>query len=125
IIWAGKRLKEEKFEFKMLIIGDGPEYNNLLTKIKEYNLEQQIKLVGYDSNPYKYITRSDFVICSSKFEAYSTVITEALILATPVITTECSGMQELIGETNAGIITENSRNDLYLGLKKILNNQEL
>ena len=61
-------------------------------------------------------------VCSSLSEGYSTAVTEALILGLPVITTNCSGMHELLKDGECGIITENSEEALYLGLKELLNN---
>ena len=43
-------------------------------------------------------------------------MTESIIVETPVITTDCSGMNEILGDSKAGIIVENS----YEGLKSIL-----
>jgi glycosyltransferase involved in cell wall biosynthesis len=44
-----------------------------------------------------------------------------LILGIPVISTECSGALELLGENNEyGIVTENSENGIYLGLKQMI-----
>ena len=56
-------------------------------------------------------------------EGFSTAVTESLIVGTPVITTECSGMKELLGEHQEyGIITNNDENDLYKSLIDLINN---
>ncbi|PSL40701.1 glycosyltransferase involved in cell wall biosynthesis [Planomicrobium soli] len=119
------KLKNEGYLFHFNIIGDGPEYQKLEKAINDNNLNDYIHLIGYDANPYKYMSKSDFVICSSKFEAYSTVVTESIILGIPVIATECSGMAEIFGHTNAGLITKNNTEDLYYAIKKVLNDKKL
>lgn len=62
----------------------------------------------------------DVFICSSYSEGFSTVATESLILGKPIITTKCSGMEELFGEYECGIIVDNNENALYDALKKVI-----
>ena len=51
---------------------------------------------------------------------------QALILGIPVCTVEVSGMKEMLGENNEyGIVTENSEEGLYRGIKSFLDSQEL
>ena len=50
----------------------------------------------------------------------------SLILGIPVCTVEVSGMKEMLGENNEyGIVTENSEEGLYRGIKSFLDSQEL
>ena len=82
-------------------------------------------LWGFQTNPYAYLKHCDLFVCSSVSEGYSTAVTEALILGLPVITTDCSGMNELLLNGKCGVITENSEDALYLGLKNILEHPDL
>ncbi len=53
-------------------------------------------------------------------------MTESLIVGTPVVSTDCSGARELLGENNEyGIVTENSEDGIYDGMKKMLSDPEL
>jgi glycosyltransferase involved in cell wall biosynthesis len=80
-----------------------------------------VKLLGFHTNPYKYIVQGDLFVCSSRSEGYSTAVTEALVLGVPVITTDCSGMAELLKDGECGMITENDDEAFYEGLKSLLN----
>lgn len=83
-------------------------------------------MVGYRTNPYKYVKNCDLYVCSSHSEGFSTSVTESLIVGTPVVATLCSGMTELLGENNEyGIVTENDEDALYKGIKKILTTPDL
>ena len=84
-------------------------------KIEEYGLKDHVHLLGYDTNPYKYVSKMDVFICASYNEGYSTAVTESIVVGTPVITTDCPGMSEILGDSGAGIIVENS----YEGLRDI------
>ena len=59
-------------------------------------------------------------------EGFSTAATEALIVGTPVVTTMCAGMQELLGCDNEyGIITGNDEYDLEKGIERLLADNKL
>ena len=82
-------------------------------------------MLGYKENPYIYVAKSDLFVCSSRAEGFSTSVSEAIILGKPVVTTECSGMRELLGENSEyGIICENNTEALYQSLHDILTNKE-
>ena len=120
-----KRLRDEHFIFELWLLGDGPERVSLASYIKDNQLEDCVTLWGFQSNPYVFLKRSDLFVCSSISEGYSTAVTESLILGIPIITTDCSGMHELLGNNEYGVITDNSEESLYLGLKKLLSDPSL
>ena len=65
-------------------------------------------------------------VCSSRAEGFSTVVSEAIILEKPIVTTDCSGMKELLGEYGEyGLICDNDEEALYKTLKKFLQNKKL
>lgn len=120
-----KQLKDEKYLLKLYLIGTGAEENNLKEKIKQLSLENEVILLGYRENPYKYVDKCDLFICSSFTEGLSTATIEALILGKAILSTDVSGAHEILGDNEYGIITENSSEGIYNGLKYLLNNKEL
>ena len=120
-----KRLKDDGELFSALIMGDGEEKENIKKIIAETNLGDTVRILDFQTNPYKYIAHSDVYVCSSYAEGYSTAVSEAVALSVPVITTECSGMREIFGENECGIICENSEDGLYNAMKKVLENPSL
>lgn len=120
-----KRLKDDGEHFSALIMGDGEEKENIKKIIAETNLGDTVKILDFQTNPYKYIAHSDVYVCSSYAEGYSTAVSESVALNVPVITTECSGMREIFGENECGIICENSEEGLYNAMKKVLNDPSL
>lgn len=125
LINACAMLKQDGYRFQLRILGEGPERNNLENKIQESHLEDQVQLMGFQTNPYPYMQAADLVVCSSRYEGFSTVVTEALILGRPAVTTPCSGMQELLGDSQYGLITEDSVEGIYSGMKKMLEDPKL
>lgn len=119
------RLIQEGYKIRLMIVGEGPERDTLESYIQETGLEKYITLVGFDVNPYKYIAKSDLFVGSSYTEGFSSVVAESLILGVPVITTDCAGMREMLGNQNEyGVITENNDEALYLGIKQMITDKE-
>ena len=121
-----KRLRDEQYPIHLYILGIGPLQQEMEKYIHQNKLDDSITLLGYQTNPYKYISKCDLFVCASFAEGFSTAATEALIVGTPVCTVEVSGMQEMLGEQNEyGIVTKNDENALYDGIKRLLENVEL
>lgn len=121
-----KRLIDEDYKISLTILGEGSDRKNLEKYIDNNNLNNYISLLGFANNPYSIMTQHDVFICSSRVEGFSTVVAEALILGLPVVTTDCSGMKELLGENNEyGIVTDNDDESLYIGIKQLLDNHKL
>lgn len=120
-----KRLLDEGFPHNIYILGIGEDQPLLEKRILELKVENSFKFLGYKKNPYKYIAKSDLYVCSSYREGFSTSVSEALILSIPVVSTKVSGANELLGYNNEyGIVTENSVEGLYKGIKEMLSAPE-
>ena len=121
LINAHKRLLDEGLSHRVYILGIGEEQRFLEQKIKEYGIEDSFILLGFKDNPYQYVSRCDLYVCSSRREGFSTAVTEALIVGTPVVSTNCSGAKELLGEHDEyGLVVGNSEQGVYEGMKRML-----
>lgn len=119
-------LSGEKYKIHLYLLGIGPLEKEFRDFITQHGLQNYVTLMGYQTNPYKFVAKCDLFVCSSQSEGFSTAATEALVVGTPVCTTEVSGMKEMLGNNNEyGIVTENSEEALYEGIKKLLDDPEL
>jgi glycosyltransferase involved in cell wall biosynthesis len=126
LLHAHKKLIEEGIKHRLFILGEGTEKGVLQKYIDENHLNDSVQLIGFRTNPWKYIKNSDLFICSSRTEGFSTAITEALILGIPVVSTLCPGANELLGNNNEyGLVVDNSENGIINGLKELLTNEDL
>ena len=125
LIEACAALKRDGYLFHLRILGEGPERQKLEQLILQNGLSDAVELLGFQQNPYPYLNAADLVVCSSRYEGFSTVVTEALILGKPVVTTRCTGMDELLCDSEFGLITEDSVDGIYRGMKKMLEDPEL
>lgn len=121
-----RRLRDEQYPVHLYILGIGPLQRELEQQIADQHLQGAVTLLGYDTNPYKYVAKCDLFICASHAEGFSTAATEALIVGTPVCSVEVSGMKEMLGDNNGwGIVTDNNEDALYHGIKNLLNEPAL
>lgn len=120
-----KKLMDEGLKHQIIIIGDGFDFENIQAKLNQLGLQETVKMLGFRSNPYPYLKQSDFYVMSSRHEGFPTIIAEALILNKPVVSTDVSGIKDLLQNGKLGLITPNSEDGIYEGMKQFLTNSEL
>ena len=114
----------DKNKYKLFIIGDGKMKNNLLALIKSFNLQNNIKLLGFKKNIYPYLKKSDLLINPSYFEGFPNVVIEALSCAVPVICSKSyGGIYEILKNQSYGDLFENGdEKELENKIKNFFNN---
>ena len=120
LIRISARLRDEGYSFCTMIVGDGILREELQALIQREKAEDCVKMMGFQENPYPYLAAADLYVSSSYREGFSTVVSEAVILGVPVITTNSFGMKEILGESEYGVITDNDEQALYEGIKRLL-----
>lgn len=103
-----KQLLDEGLEHDLWILGDGSEREMLERYVAKNNLTDSVWMPGFVENPYPFMREADLLACSSVYEGYSTFVTEGVILGKPIVTTEVSGMHELLGNSEFGMIVDNN-----------------
>ena len=94
-------------------------------QVIDEHLLDSVQLLGFRDNPYPYMAAADLYVCPSYVEGFSTVVSEAVVLETPVVTTDCSGMREILGDSEYGLITQNTEESLFEGLRTMLDKPEV
>lgn len=127
LIKAFKILKDKKIDKKLYIVGDGPSKKEIQNLIKEYELEEQIKLIGRFKNPYIWLKNCDFFIHSSKYEGFGLVLVEAAVLDKLVVSSNCPvGPTEILENGKSGILFEVGDAEMLADeIEKILLNKEI
>ena len=104
LIKAFSILRKEK-DCKLIIIGEGSERGKMESLISKENLKDDIELMGFQVNPWKYLSKSNLFVLSSLWEGFGNVIVESMYLGTPVISTDCpSGPREILKNGDLGIL---------------------
>lgn len=118
------RLDKEGYNFELFILGEGEERIKLENMINEIHFKNTVKMLGFLDNPYSIMATADVLVCSSRSEGFSTVLSEGVVLGVPIISTECAGVSELFGGKECGQIVNNDSESLYYALKQVLEHPE-
>jgi glycosyltransferase involved in cell wall biosynthesis len=85
----------------LLLLGQGKREDEINKLIHDLGLSNNVFLLGFKKNVYPYIKHAKFKVLTSSREGLPMVISEALAVGTPVISTDCqSGPREMLPEHN-------------------------
>ena len=87
LLKAFGKVVEPGGDFNLIILGKGPEEENLKELARRLGLSERVFLLGFKSNPYTYMARAEFFVLSSRFEGFSNVLLEAMSLGLPIVST--------------------------------------
>ena len=88
---------------RLVILGEGGNRPKMEKLIAELGLASDADLPGFQSNPYPFLARANLFVLSSAWEGSPNVLTEAMALDTPVVSTDCpSGPRELLNDGKYG-----------------------
>lgn len=86
-----------KRDCRLMILGEGRGRTGLETLIQALGLTGEVELPGYQANPYAFLARASLFVLSSAWEGSPNVLTEALALGVPAVSTDCpSGPSEIL-----------------------------
>ena len=123
-----KKLKERGKSFKMIYVGDGPDFESLSKKVKEYNMNDEVILAGkiLDRELLKEIYfRANLFIFPSLFDSSSLVQIEAASQETPTIFVEGSVTSDTVEDNINGFKEKEDVNLFADRIEKIMNDKKL
>ena len=106
LLEAARLLKEKGIDFKVVIVGDGPEREGVENSAIEKGIEDSVKLEGAKFYPQLlyYYNSADLFVLPSFGESFGIVYLEAMACGIPVIGTDATGLPEIIPSEDYGII---------------------
>ena len=102
-------LHQEGKNYHLYFIGAGDMEEELEKRVKEYGLENYVHFLGYQKNPYQYLSQTKVLLSMSKQEGFPGVYVEALSLGLPFVSTDVGGAEELSQEGRFGQIIESNQ----------------
>ena len=127
LIEVYRELKKRGIKEKLYYVGNGKSYSEVQEKIKKYNLENDIILLGQQLNPYPFFKNAKLFLHTAKHEGIPTVLIESMALDTVVSAYSCpTGVKELLGENDeyGALSPLNDRRTMVEKTFELLNNEE-
>lgn len=88
--------RDEKFEF--IFVGDGELYRIAEKMIMSVNLQNRIKLVGWQNNILDWMEKFDLFLLFSRWEGLPLSILDAMAYGLPIIASDIKGNDELVSQ---------------------------
>ena len=104
LIKVAQKLKYRGKKFVWLFLGTGPELKNCIKYVKEYKLNDCVKILGEVHNPFPIVKNVNLVVSGSVRETFGLSIAEALVLNTPVIALWYEAIDEVLQNNTNGIV---------------------
>ena len=120
-ISIGRLVKRKGFDFLIrsimhtrdnnvhaLIIGEGPEKDNLSVLARDLRVEKQIHFLGFvsEERKFQYLSNANVYILSSVHEGFGIVLQEAMQVGLPIISTNTGGQTDVLGNKNSNVLLE-------------------
>lgn len=119
-----KKLNDEGYQYTVWILGEGADRRQLEQYIAD-NALTNVLLLGNQKNPFVYMKQADWLLCVSRFEGFNTALQEAAYCGIPIMSTETAGTIELLGDSQYGIVLENTDAAIETGMRRVLTDKGL
>ena len=109
-----------------ILVGDGPEEENIRAKVKQLNLNDRVHFPGRLEEVRPWLAAMDIYLMTSEFEGLPIAMLEAMSMELPVVATTAGGIGEVVREGKEGFLsTINACFALEKGLLQLLSSPSL
>ena len=119
---------KDRYKFKFLVIGDGPERAHLTRHADSFGLEQRVYFLGNVSDEVKFqvLDLSDCYVSTALHEGFGLVFLEAMECGLPIICYNCGGQNDFLVSNKTGFLIQLGNKDEFAQrLVEINSNSEL
>lgn len=120
---VAKILKDKSLSFEMRIIGEGSLRNQLQSQIDILGLNDCVKLIGWQKNPYSQMRAADIFLLTSDMEGGPLVVCEAICLGLAIVSTDVGYVKDVLEDGKYGIITSFSEEEIADKIESLMSNQ--
>lgn len=101
-----EKVSAQKPDLKAAIVGTGEMEEELRQMVAEKNLQKNVELLGFMSNPYGILQNAKVMLMTSRFEGLPMCALEALALGVSIVSTPTDGMRELLEDGQGGYLSD-------------------
>ena len=119
-----RELKNRNVNFEWIIIGEGPDLEKDIAISEEYQVNDVLRFVGKQMNPYSWLHSADISVLTSSCESFGMVVVESIITGTPVVVTEYPALKEILTDSRMGLVAEQTVESIVENILKYYNNND-
>ena len=93
-------------EFRLVIVGDGPERAKIRTLASALGLEGTVVLTGHQANVQPFYALADLFVLPSRSEGSPNVLLEAMAAGVPIVATKVGGVPEIVCHGESALLVE-------------------
>lgn len=107
------RLQKKIPDVQLIIVGSGPEKENLESRIMNHGVQEYVRLTGSLSKDHLvlYMKAADVFLLNTGYEGFSHQLIEAMAMGIPIITTDAGGNKEIIRDGENVLVAEYDDSD--------------
>ena len=109
-------------DLSLVLVGDGPDREEIKSQIQAIGLGDAIVLAGWQDNVAAFMARAQVFVMSSRYEGWPNVLVEAMACGCPVVATDCdTGPREILGNNEYGLLVPVDKSEaLAQAVEKLL-----
>lgn len=109
---------------RMIIVGQGPQDEELITKIQHLNLQSKVKLLGLRSDVPRLMAASDIYVSASLWEGLPVATLEAMSAGLPIVATNVGDVPQVVIEGTGILVPPRQPEELALAIGYLLDHDE-
>jgi glycosyltransferase involved in cell wall biosynthesis len=126
MIKVARMAKDEKLNWRFIVIGKGQLENELKQMVKDLNVADYIRFVGFHNDVFPIMKAADLFVLTSRSESMTHVLREAMSVKTACVAADVTGISELIEhEKNGYLVEPENEKAMFDGIKYVLEHPEL
>jgi glycosyltransferase involved in cell wall biosynthesis len=139
ILWAGRysiekdpltfikaacHVLEERPTAVALLFGDGPLRCDLLAKLRQFGLQNRVRLEGFTTALWSWMKRANVLVSTSLYEGSPNAVFEAAAVRCPLVLSDIPGHRELLHEGSALFVSPSDVGAVSQGILRALRDPE-
>lgn len=101
---AAKRIKEIIPKAFFLIVGDGPDWDEVQQEVDDNELTDSFILAGWTRRPMEYIKILDIAVLISRWEGFGLVLPEYMLANKPIVATDVDAIPFVVKNGENGLL---------------------
>ena len=118
-------INKQGLRVRWYLIGFGGDEKIIRSKIEEFQMQEQVIILGKKENPYPYIKGCDIYVQPSRFEGKAVTVREAQVLHKPVVITDFANAKSQVSNGYDGWIVSMENSKCAMEIVEFLKNANL